>query len=295
MPRYTKRIRKRKYSKNKKYVRRMKGGSESTLISGQALKNLCKYNLDDRYPLKPIDSSLQEGDSVFLKFGDIPAFVASPPSKKVTLVVGNMDDTFGDEQMTMVSPHVTKVYSINCSAKGAIQIPIGFRDDQYTPHKVMTDIFNDSSNSGTKNIICLVNFLIGTNGSERSKARDQFNGKPWATISEGYMNYNTAKSLSHSDPETKKMRTDYYTMLKRTKCVVCPPGTGVDTHRVYETLYFGAIPIIKSSFLDPMYKRVGGCWIVNDWSEVTEEECNRHWENRSTDKVPLEASEWLNK
>jgi len=58
-------------------------------------------------------------------------------------------------------------------------------------------------------------------------------------------------------------------------------------------LYFGAIPIIKSSFLDPMYKRLGGCWIVNDWSEVTEEECNRRWENRGSVKVSFEASDWF--
>jgi len=271
----------------------MKGGSESTMISGQGFKNLCKYNLDDRYSLKPIDSSLQEGDSVFLKFGDIPAFLASPPSKKVVLVVGNMDETFDDGQMVTVSPYVTKVYSVNSSAKGAIQLPLGFRDDQYTSHKVMTDILNDNSKPGTKEILCLVNFLIDTNGSERSKARDRFNGESWATISDEYMNYNKGKSLNHSGDETKQIRADYYAMLKRTKCVVCPPGTGVDTHRVYETLYFGAIPIIKSSFLDPMYERVGGCWIVNDWSEVTEEECNRRWSNRASVNISFEASAWF--
>jgi hypothetical protein len=271
----------------------MKGGSESSLISGQAFKNLCKYNLDDRYSLKPIDSSLQKGDSVFLKFGDIPAFIASSPSKKVVLVVGNMDETFDDGQMTAVGPYVTKVYSVNSSAKGAIQLPLGFRDDQYTSHKVMVDILNDNSKPGTKEILCLVNFLIDTNGSERSKAKDRFNGESWATISDEYMNYNKGKSLNHSGAETKQLRADYYAMLKRTKCVVCPPGTGVDTHRVYETLYFGAIPIIKSSFLDPMYERVGGCWIVNDWSEVTEEECNRRWSNRGSVTVPFEASNWF--
>ena len=291
MPRYTKKNKKR--SKKRKYQKKMKGGSESNLISGQAFKNLCKYNLDNRYTIIPIDDSLQEGDYVFLKLGDISAFIQSPPTKKVTLVVANMDETFDDKQMELVSPYVTDVYAINCSASKAKQLPIGFRDDQYTPHNVMTDILNDASLPNTKDTLCLVNFLIGTNNSERSKARDRFQAETWATISNDYMNYNKNKSLNHSNSETKQKRRDYYAQLKRTKFVICPPGTGVDTHRVYETLYFGGVPIIKTSFLDPMYERLGGCWIVNDWSEVTEKTCNDRWKSRGIVNISFEASKWL--
>jgi len=291
MTRYTKKNKKR--SKKRKYQKKMKGGSESIFISGQAFKNLCKYNLDSRYTIIPIDNSLEEGDRVFLKLGDIPQFIQSPPPKKVALVVANMDETFDDAQMELVTPYVTDVYAINCSASKAKQIPIGFRDDQYTSHSVMTDILNDASLPNTRDTLCLVNFLIGTNNSERSRARDRFQGEPWATISSDYMNYNKNKSLNHSNSETKQKRRDYYAQLKRTKFVVCPPGSGVDTHRVYESLYFGAIPIIKTSFLDPMYERLGGCWIVNDWSDVTEEACNERWENRTNSKPPFSAHEWL--
>jgi hypothetical protein len=60
--------------------------------------------------------------------------------------------------------------------------------------------------------------------------------------------------------------------------VICPFGAGKDTHRVYEALFFGAIPIIKSSFLDPLYKKLGECWIVNDWTDITEDACNKRWD-----------------
>jgi hypothetical protein len=183
---------------------------------------------------------------------------------------------------------------VNSSAFGAKQIPMGFRDDQYTPHRVMIDIRNDASISGTKEILCLVNFILGTNNSERSRAKDAFKDKSWATISEDYLNYNTGKSLNHSDRETKRRRKEYYKTLKRTKFVICPPGAGIDTHRVYESLYFGAIPIIKSSFLDSVYERLGDCWIINDWSEVTEQECERRWNSRGDVTVLFDPSAWMN-
>jgi hypothetical protein len=271
----------------------MEGFESTQLLSGAAFKELCKYNLDDRYQQIPFDDTLSEGDRVFMKVRDIPSFLQRPPAVKITAVVANNDETFDDALMNKLRPYVVDVYAVNSSAFGAKQIPMGFRDDQYTPHSVMVDIRNDASISGTKEILCLVNFILGTNNSERSNARDAFKDESWATISEEYMNYNKGRSLDHSDEETKRRRKDYYMMLKRTKFVVCPPGAGMDTHRVYETLYFGGIPIIKSSPLDSMYERLGGCWIVGDWSEATEEECNRRWASKA-DVVPMfDASKWL--
>lgn len=289
---------KRKHSKSKKCRsaktrrRQHRGGKSGILLSGEAFKGLCKYNLDSRYDLIPIDTNVKEGDRVFLKASDIPAFVAKPPQVKVILVSANHDETFTDDMMKMVAPHVTKVYAINSNAMGVIQIPIGFRDDQYTSHKVLKDVLEDRNKSSNKTTLCLVNFLVANNGDERSKARDAFKDAPWATKSE-YMNYNGGKALVHNDPEVMQKRVEYYTQLKTTKYVICPPGAGMDTHRVYETLYFGGIPIIKTSFLDPMYKKLGGCWIVNDWSEVTEEECNKRWAERDKPTILWESSEWL--
>ena len=261
---------------------------QDDLVSGQAFHSFCKYNIDNRYSLVPYDTALEEGDYTFVKVRDIPQFIRSPPSKKVTLIVANNDEAFDDHYMDLVRPYTTRVYAVNSSAKDAIQIPMGFRDDQYTPHSVMIQA---ASRPSDRNILCLINFIMATNGGERKRALDSFTGKEWATISNDYINYDFGKSLDHSNEETVKKRVEYYELLKRTKFVICPPGRGFDTHRVYESLFFGCIPVIKTSFLDPMYKRLGGCWIVNDWNEVTEEECNRRWkENKNS---LLDVKQWI--
>jgi hypothetical protein len=283
-----------KNNKRRKSIRKYYygGNMDTPLISGFEFRNLCKFNLDNRYPLVPYDSTMVEGDRVFSKISDIPTFLQNPPSKKVTLVIHNSDETFNDTLMESLRPYVNNVYATNCSAKDAVQIPLGFRDDKSTPHKVLSDIRNDRSKTGNKSILCLVNFLIGTNGDERTKARDAFKGKEWATLSETYMNHNVKKSLDFSNTETQRLRAEYYAQLKQTKFVICPPGTGVDTHRVYESLYFGAIPIIKTSFLDPLYAKLGNCWIVNDWSEVTEEKCKRRWASRKDVPFKMSINDW---
>lgn len=269
------------------------GWGTPPFISGSVFKDLCDYNLDDRYPLVPIDEDIQRGDKVFMKVNDIPAFVANPPPVPVTVVISNSDEEFNEALMRQIKPYVTDVYAIGCSAAGAKQIPIGFRDDAYTPHKDLVDILANPEISGEKTTLCLVNFLIETNGGERQRAVDRFSSESWATVDKSYLNYGLAKATVFSIPETIQKRLDYYAMLKKTKFVVCPPGRGADTHRVYETLFFGGIPIIKTSFLDPMYKRLGGCWIVNDWSEVTEEECKQRWIAKYRPTIQYDPMYWL--
>ena len=41
---------------------------------------------------------------------------------------------------------------------------------------------------------------------------------------------------------------------KKYKFILSPPGAGFDCHRTWEALYLGAIPIVKTSSLDPLYK-----------------------------------------
>ena len=261
-------------------------------ISGAVFKDLCKYNLDDRYELIPYDDEIEEGDRVFLKIIDIPGFLAAPPPVKVTLVISNSDEALTEAIYDQMKPYATDVFAISCAVPGVHQIPIGFRDDAYTPHKDLVDILSDPKKSGEKEILCLVNFLVETNGGERRRAVDRFLNESWATVDKSYLNYGLQKATVFTIPETIQKRLDYYAMLKQTKFVVCPPGRGTDTHRVYETLFFGGVPIIKTSFLDPMYEKLGGCWIVQDWSEVTEESCAERWASKGG-PIRTDPANWL--
>lgn len=61
----------------------------------------------------------------------------------------------------------------------------------------------------------------------------------------------------------------YCENMSKCKFVICPPGNGIDTHRLWEALYLGCIPItlrhqIYKDYNLPIIK-------VNKWEEVTPE------------------------
>lgn len=84
--------------------------------------------------------------------------------------------------------------------------------------------------------------------------------------------------------------------LNMIKCafVLSPHGNGLDCHRTWEALCLGCIPIVKTSGLDPLFEGLP-VWIVQSWSEVTEEnmKCKiNEFRERTFRLERLELSYW---
>jgi hypothetical protein len=52
--------------------------------------------------------------------------------------------------------------------------------------------------------------------------------------------------------------------------VLCPEGNGMDTHRTWESLYLGAIPVERRNKNNRFYTDLP-ILFVDEWEEVTEE------------------------
>jgi hypothetical protein len=63
---------------------------------------------------------------------------------------------------------------------------------------------------------------------------------------------------------------NYLIQLKDHKFALSPPGRGLDTHRTWEALMVGTIPIVISSPLDSLYDNLP-VLIIEDWSILTPE------------------------
>jgi hypothetical protein len=63
-----------------------------------------------------------------------------------------------------------------------------------------------------------------------------------------------------------------YQKTVESQYALCPRGYGVDTHRFYECIYLGCIPIVvrTNTVFDRLYN-VFPCLIVDKWDDVTEE------------------------
>ena len=73
-------------------------------------------------------------------------------------------------------------------------------------------------------------------------------------------------------PEYRKNESyvdDYFNVASRYKFVLCPWGAGVDTHRLWETLYLGSIPITRHHRVYRDFKDFP-ILFLDDWLELIE-------------------------
>lgn len=68
----------------------------------------------------------------------------------------------------------------------------------------------------------------------------------------------------------KKSFENYMKEINKYKFVLCPRGSGTDTHRFWETILVGSVPILENSGLDNLYNNFP-CIIVNNFSEIKKE------------------------
>jgi len=60
----------------------------------------------------------------------------------------------------------------------------------------------------------------------------------------------------------------WYEAVQEHKFVACPIGHGYDTHRAWEVLLAGSIPVVETTTMDSMYEHLP-VLIVQNWTEVT--------------------------
>lgn len=113
-----------------------------------------------------------------------------------------------------------------------------------------------------KNLVYM-NHNISTNPSKRQRPYDLLKDKDWVT---------TRMGANGADFD------DYLDNIYNHKFVICPEGNGIDTHRIWECLYMGTIPIVVDNINNSFYKYELPITLVNDWSEVTMSFLIRDWD-----------------
>lgn len=78
---------------------------------------------------------------------------------------------------------------------------------------------------------------------------------------------------------TSQSYDEYLQTLAKCKFAICPPGNGIDSHRIWECYYLDVIPILlKSSFTDVLSSRLP-CIILSSWNELNMSSCIEKYTN----------------
>lgn len=240
------------------------------MISGRSFYEMCDWNLCNRYPLNFDPNLVKNGDFVFLNLDNYWQFpnLWNGKNVKINLITHNSDLTFTDEINNLLSPFCHNIYSIN-SISSNNKIPLGF-SDRLVP--VISSILRENI---SKNNLIYLNFKI-QHATERKECFDFFMGKNWV-----YVEFDV--------PETQ-----FYEQIKMSKYTLCPIGTGLDTHRFYESIYFNTIPIVKRNGLSDFHSKFP-CIIVDNWSEINEEYLINNYESNFNKLLDWKKNnDWLN-
>ena len=150
-------------------------------------------------------------------------------------------------------------------------LPIGLNKDRHDASIEKALSTYDLTEKSDK-LLC-VQFSTSTD-KQRSTIRDKAQNE-WNSFCDTIPYVNPIKSFSKhsyadgridvpvSDPQCYKIMSKYAFVLS-------PRGAGEDTHRTWEALYVGCIPIVLSSSLDELYQDLPVV-VVNNWDEITKD------------------------
>lgn len=203
--------------------------------------------------------------------------------KEIYIITHNSDDNINDTYN--IPLNIVKWFTTNVNAKDErIQsIPIGLENDRWHPlgHKKekIEDMLKTSKN--LKNLVYVCH-KIRTNLYKRAFIYPLFKGKSWSTVQGG---------------DHAVLFDEYLDNVYNHRFVVCPEGNGMDTHRTWEALYMGTIPIEKRNTNNQFYTDLPICF-VDEWEEITVDFLERwligsSWQTWNMKKLAFEY--WKNK
>lgn len=238
------------------------------LVSGFEFYRICNYSLCPRYPEKRGEEGLKAPVIFFLNFAFFEQFVQRCLEGKLPqidiLLVHNSDKSFTDQHYEAVKRFAKTICSTNSVCSKVNTLPLGFVDDKanvQSRHAFFWDILSEGR--GNKPNLLYMNFLF-TNAKERVPCWMTFQNEDWVT------------------KERHLPRKDYFRSLQASKYVLSPPGLGFDCHRIYESIFFDAIPVTRATPLEGFYaERFPFLLSVKDWAEVTKKKLEDEWEGRS--------------
>jgi hypothetical protein len=261
------------------------------ILSGENIAAKCDYvfsqasskdgvpfsYIADRFPV------MRGGEIIFCKTDFISLlnqcinnFV--PPEVKLHIVTHDSDFPLNYERMEPLVSRPISWWGMNCETDKANPLPIGIANSYSSVN--MREF--ESSTNPTR--LLYINNRIQTYPPLRQWVYDYFSSKSWATLRVPY-------ETSGVDPRYKSELIDH-------KFVLCPRGNGVDTHRIWEALYSGVIPVVVRHRTHEMLEGQLPILFVDDFSEVTEhmlDEVYDEFKKKSWNTNMLTCSWWIQK
>lgn len=178
---------------------------------------------------------LQENDLIFCNSNFIESLfkeLYKIENLKNLKIITNQTDRMIDEKLFNTKPKcISEWYSINVNFvhQALIPIPLGLSND-YSRKNILYDNYKNLSVNTDKQPLIYSNFQVNTNFFHRTKVINRLKFNPIVIFDDPNLEINK-----------------YIQNLIFYKYIVAPLGNGDDSHRIWETLYAGSVPIVFDS------------------------------------------------
>jgi len=209
-------------------------------ISSERIRDCCDSVWGaDAHATVRLDAGYLPGDAVFACVDDAPVFFerARLHRSRVVLVTADGDRPADRETLRWMPPQVARWFSTNAVERhpSLSALPLGLANPSCGITLKADQIAGRlGPNEGRKGWL-YVNFRTETNPSVRGPIQAHFE----ALSRESWVTFERPASPGDVGKFHERMISHRF--------ILCPPGNGVDTHRLWEALYCKTIPVVLRS------------------------------------------------
>lgn len=192
---------------------------------------------DDEF--SPQNRRIRAGAVVFCKIDHVMDLfeVLRLTRSRIVLVTGGGDLPCDAFRQRYLPAHVSHWFATNVTVPNprVTAIPLGLGPSGLPGTLKSREIAERLLQPPPRDQWLYVNFREETNPAERADLARYFREKasePWVT---------------YDPPAARGDNGRFLDQILRHRFVLCPPGNGIDTHRMWETLAAGAIPVVRRS------------------------------------------------
>ncbi len=206
-------------------------------INGDAFRSLCDHVF--WHNAEPEENTqFENGRVVFCKIDEVWRLFRAlrRTTKRIVLVTGEGDKPVTEDLWAQKPPHVMSWFGTNMFADHptAHPIPLGLGNADGKVTLSWEEIQQPVLDRPLRDHLLYANFGSVSNPAVREPLLQWIHrpDQSWIT------------KETHSSVQGK---AGYLNQLRTHRFVFCPPGNGEDTHRMWEALYCGAIPVVRIS------------------------------------------------
>ena len=230
--------------------------SSKPYISGDSFRkeaNLVWEKSSSNFKVKDVKPNFVifcESDCVFELNEKILRYLKVP----VNLVLGNSDQNHNSTFQTIKNnTNVKKIFAQNLetSIDGFYPLPIGLENLWRSNHGKISDFKKLTKVNGYRKPRIMWTFTIETNSVVRSKAALELTNVGVAD------RFGSVSSKEHRG------------LLLSYSFIASPPGNGLDTHRTWEAMYLGCVPVVLRSYMTDFFESLGlPIWVVDSYKDI---------------------------